>query len=141
VSNSASLVIGELGVCLGLRDGDESGSIHYEIWTDQVGGCAGGYPFCPGTKIGGDSDPFTVDALATMQSSPNGACGDRITATSSPLDGRRTATTSSNFWIVGVNDSPGGILTGQVRWGASAFGIVDTHADTGSIRGKTWSTT
>jgi len=29
-----------------------------------------------------------------------------------------------------VNDSVGGITTGQVRWGASAPSVVDAHADT-----------
>jgi hypothetical protein len=106
-------------------------TIHFEIWTDQVGGCAGGYPFCPGVKIGGDSDPFTVDGLATMQSSPNGACGDPNHGDVVTIKwASNEPTTASNFWIVGVNDSPGGIATGKVMWGASASGIADTHADT-----------
>jgi len=74
VSNGASLVIAELEVCLGLRDNVESGTIHFEIWSDQVGGCTNGEATCPGTKLGGDSDPFAVDGLADFNT-VNGACG------------------------------------------------------------------
>ena len=35
-SAMALLVIAELGLCLGLQDGNESGAIHFEIWDDQV---------------------------------------------------------------------------------------------------------
>jgi hypothetical protein len=130
VSNAASLTIAELELCLGLRDSDESGTIHFEIWTDQVGGCTNGDAACPGTKIGGDSDSFTVDGLADFNT-VSGACG---TAGNGELVTIKWAsnepTPSTNFWIVGVNDTVGGITTGQVRWGASGAGVVDAHADT-----------
>jgi hypothetical protein len=130
VSNSASLVIAELELCLGLGLNTETGTIHFEIWTDQSGGCTGGEANCPGTKIGGDSDPFTVDGLAEL-STTDGACG-------TPGNGELVTikwasnepTPNGNFWIVGVNDATTGITTGQVRWGASAQGVVDAHADT-----------
>jgi hypothetical protein len=129
VSNGGSLTIAELGLCLGLQLGSETGTIHFEIWDDQTVGCALGEASCPGTKLGGDSDPFAVDGLASLQG--NGACdsannGESVTikwAANNPAP-------TGNFWIVGVNDSSGGIQSGQVRWGASAFGVVDAHADT-----------
>jgi len=130
VSNSAQLDIAELGLCLGLQVGTETGIVHFEIWTDQVGSCANGAPFCPGAKIGGNSDDFDAGGLALMQDVPNGACG-------TPDNGQEVTikwasnqpNPSGNFWIVGVNDGTSGIASGQVRWGASAPGVIDAHAD------------
>src|SRR5204863_4736239 len=121
----------ELELCLGLRDNDEAGTVHFEIWSDQVGGCANGAGFCPGAPIGGNSDSFTVDGLAHMQDVPNDVCG--TTDNGEPVTIKWSAnqpTASGNFWIVAVNDASGGIISGQVRWGASAPSVVDAHADT-----------
>jgi hypothetical protein len=135
VSNAATIEISEVGLCLGLELGTEGGmgdaAIHFEIWSDTTLGCAGGAPHCPDQKLGDDSDAFLVDGLALMSGSPNGPCG-------TPGNGQEVILTWSgtkpnptgDFWIVGVNNSPDGIATGQVRWGASASGITNTHADT-----------
>lgn len=130
VSNAASLVIARIDVCLG-RSGSETGNIHFEVWDDQVGGCTNGEPFCPGTKIGGDSDSFVVDSLASMQNPPNDVCGTAGNgAVVSITWSSNKPATSGNFWIVGVNDSTGGIAAGQIRWGTSAPGADTVHADT-----------
>jgi hypothetical protein len=124
------LVIAELELCLGLQDHTETGTIHFEIWTDQAGSCAGGEANCPGTKIGGDSDPFTVDGLADFGTA-SGPCGTAGNGELVTIKWTSNAPTpNANFWIVGVNDASGGITTGQVRWGTSAPGVVDAHADT-----------
>ena len=65
-----------------------------------------------------------------MQANPNGDCGtagngQKVTVTWSGTKPNPTG----HFWIVGVNNSPGGIADGQVRWGASAFGTDNVHAD------------
>ncbi len=131
VSNSASLVITELGVCLGQRDGNESGNIHFEIWTDQVGGCLNGEPTCPGVKLGGDSDDFVVDSLPLMQDIPDDVCGTPGNGAEVTIKwASNQPTTSTDFWIVAVNDASGGIATGQIRWGASVPGNDTAHADT-----------
>ena len=133
VQNSTAITIQEIDVCLGLPPAVSlTGNIHFEIWSDTTTGCVGGAPSCPGAKIGGDSDDVAVDALGTMQVTPDDVCGtpnngDVVTvkwAANQP-------TPTADFWIVAVNNASGGIASDEVRWGAatSPDSYVDTDFD------------
>lgn len=99
-----------------------------------------GESFCPGAKIGDNSDDLGAAGLALMQDTPSGACGsanngELVTVSWSA----NLPSVTGNFWIVGVNNSAGGIASGQVRWGASAPNDVTAHADTDFDAWKTGS--
>ncbi len=131
ISNSSSLTIEELVVCLGLETGSETGSVHFEIWSDTTSGCAAGRPSCPLAKLGDDSDSIVADTLPLIQDNPNGACGttdhgQEVTVSWSGTHPNPTG----NFWIVGVNNATGGISAGQVRWGATGAGTPNSYSDT-----------
>ncbi len=116
IDNTGAITIAELRVCLGKETGVETGTIHFEIWSDKTSGCPDSVAFCPDQKIGDDSDSFDVSALAIMNTY-NGACGtagngEEVTITWSA----NNPTPSGIFWIVGVKDS---IPSGRILWGAS----------------------
>ena len=103
-------------------------AIHFEIWSDKTSGCPNLEPHCPDQKLGDDSDDFLVDGLPLLQGT--GACGSTDNGQEVTITWSGTKPNpGGNFWIVGVNNSPGGITTGQVRWGASGPGLDTVHAD------------
>ena len=66
-----------------------------------------------------------------MQSSPNDVCGSANHGQEVTIKwAGNKPNPSGNFWIVGVNNSSGGISGGQIRWGASASGTPDSYEDT-----------
>jgi hypothetical protein len=130
INNGAAITIVEIDVCLG-RASTETGNLHFEIWSDTTVGCAGGQPYCPDTKLGADSDDVVVDALATMQAVPDGACG---TLNNGEVVTLKWAGTKPNptgiFWIVGVDNATGGIVGSHISWGASAPATPNSYEDT-----------
>lgn len=112
VQHSGSLTISQIDVCLGTAGSALSGNFHLEVWSDSSGSL--------GSKVGGNSDSINAATLSAAMTSYNGACGTTNNGqVVSVTWSSNVPSPSGDFWIVGMNNSSGGI-SGSVRWGSSA---------------------
>lgn len=137
ISNSASLSVCELKVCLGHDGTAGTGNIQFGVFTDKTSGCAAG-SWCPETQLGDLSELYDIAGLSAATNDltveDGGACGTDNNGKSVTVGFATDPNPTGNFWVCGI--WPGsGAPSEPVRWGSTfnpgnpGFDYSDTDFD------------